>query len=155
MLAGALAVLTLIAAVVLAVRAGGQSSAGAGSAGETTTPSAPATIELVAADLVGRPVQEVQAELVARGLQVSVVPVETGEVPAGQVLSVEPVAGLAPDAVVTLTYAVPPVPVPVVPEAPPAPEVSDQGDNRGNGNGDDGNDKGKDKGKDKEDKDDD
>ena len=37
------------------------------------------TVELAADDFVGRPVREVQAELVARGLQVSVVPVETAD----------------------------------------------------------------------------
>src|SRR5688500_1392174 len=70
MLVGAVAVLALLAVVVLVVRASGQSSAGEGNPGETTSPSAPATVELVAADLVGRPVQDVQAVLVARGLQV-------------------------------------------------------------------------------------
>jgi serine/threonine-protein kinase len=138
-LVGALAVLAVLAVVVLVVRASGQSSAGEGSSGETTTPTTPATVDLVAADLVGRPVRDVQAELVARGLQVSVVPVETGEVPAGGVLSVDPVGSLAPATVVTVNYAVPPVVVP----------APDQGENRGNGGGDD-----KGKGKDKEEKDD-
>jgi hypothetical protein len=79
----------------------------------------------------------VQAELVADGLQVSVVPVETGEASAGQVLSVEPVGNLAPATVVTVGYAVPPVAVPV-------PEVDEDRGNDGNGNGN-GNGKGKDK----------
>jgi eukaryotic-like serine/threonine-protein kinase len=136
-LAGALAVLALLAVVVLVVRAGGQSSAVTGSTEESTAPATPATIEVVAEDLVGRPVQEVQAELVADGLQVSVVPVETGEASAGQVLSVEPVGNLAPATVVTVGYAVPPVAVPV-------PEVDEDRGNDGNGNGN-GNGKGKDK----------
>ena len=146
MLIGALAVLAVLAVVVLVVRGSGQTPADAGGTEETTTPS---TVDLVAEDLVGRPVREVQAELVARGLQVSVVPVEMAEVPAGQVLSVDPVGSLSPDTVVTVNYAVPPVVVP----APPAQEGGGNG-NEGGGNGREDEDK-KDEDKKDEDKKDD
>ena len=98
----------------------------------TTAPSTPAGIEVVAADLVGRPVREVQAELVGRGLAVELLPTETGEVPAGRVTAVDPAGLLPPDAVVRLTYAVPPVPAPAPPPAP----VDERG--TGNGTGDEG-----------------
>jgi serine/threonine-protein kinase len=75
---------------------------------------------------MGRPVAEVQAELVGRGLQVQLTPVETGDVAAGQVTAVGPEGALAPGTVVTVSYAVPPVVVPA-----PA--------NNGNGNGNNGN----------------
>jgi serine/threonine-protein kinase len=147
MLVGALAVLVVLAVVVLVVRANGESSAGAGDPAETTAPATAATVDLVAADLVGRPVRDVQAELVARGLQVSIVPVETGEVPAGLVTSVDPVGGLAVEAVVTVTYAVPPVVVPAPDQSDDQGNSGNTGNGNGNGNGG-GNDKGK---KDKDD----
>ena len=152
MLVGALAVLALLAVAVLVVRASTQGPADAGTT-EETTPATVAMVEVAAAEFVGRPVRDVQAELLARGLQVSVVPVETGSAP-GEVLSVEPVGSLAPDTVITVSYAVPPVVVP----APP--QQSDNGDgdgdggdtanNDGNGN-DNGNGQGKKKDKDKDD----
>jgi serine/threonine-protein kinase len=126
MLSGALAVLALVAVAVLLVRSGGETPAGAGTTEQTT---APAAVELVAADFVGRSVQEVQADLVARGLQPSLVPVETADVPAGQVLSVDPVGSLAPGSSVTVEYGVPPV---VVPD-----EGAGSG-NEGGGNGTEG-----------------
>ncbi len=149
MLVGALAVLTLLAVAVLIVRASGQSSAGAGSTPETT---APATVELTAAEFVGRPVRDVQAELVARGLQATLVPVETAEASPGQVLSVEPVGAVAPGTVVTVAYAVPPVVVPAAPEPEPEPEPAPAqgGGDEDDGDEDDGDeddDKGKGKGK--------
>jgi serine/threonine-protein kinase len=164
-LVGALVALALLAVVVLAVRASGESPADAGTDSGTTgepTPATVAMVELAAAEFVGRPVRDVQAELVARGLQVSVAPVETAAAPAGQVLSVEPVGSVAPDTVVTVSYAVPPVVVPAPPEQPEsggdnagdAGNGSDSGagsDNRdGNGNGN-GNGRGNDKNKDEDD----
>ncbi|SDE21642.1 serine/threonine protein kinase [Blastococcus fimeti] len=108
---------------------------------ETTAavPSAPAGVDVVAADLLGRPVGEVQAELVARGLRVELRAVETGDVASGRVIAVAPAGTLPPDALVRLDHAVPPVPAP--PPAPdPAPvDEGDQGDGdegTGNGNGD-------------------
>ena len=112
---------------------------------ETTTP----LISLAATDHVGRPVADVQAELVAQGFPVTLSPVETAEVPAGQVTAVDPVGDLAPGTPITVTYAVPPAPV--VPTAPPPTEQVDEDEgadeeqDEGNGNGGKGNGKGKDK----------
>jgi serine/threonine-protein kinase len=85
----------------------------------------------------------VQAELIGEGLQVTVVPIETADVPAGQVTAVDPVGDLAPGQTVTVSYAVPPV---AVPTPVPAPPVEDAG----NGGSDNGDEKGK-KGKGKKD----
>jgi serine/threonine-protein kinase len=97
---------------------------------EPTTEPAPETIDLVAADYVGRPVAEVQAELAGLGLVVQLAPVQTADVPDGSVTAVDPSAGLADGAVVTVAHAVAPPPAPV----PAAPEPS-ANDGRGNGNG--------------------
>jgi serine/threonine-protein kinase len=96
----------------------------------TTAPATPSTVALAAAGLMGRPVAEVQAELVGRGLQVQLAPVETGDVAAGQVTAVGPEGALAPGTVVTVSYAVPPVVI-------PAP--ADNGNGNGKGNGNNGN----------------
>ncbi|RBY96578.1 serine/threonine protein kinase [Blastococcus sp. TF02-8] len=106
--------LVLAVAVLAATLPDGSSSP---TSRTTSTPTTPAGIDVVAADLVGRQVREVQAELVAQGLRVEVVAAETGDVPAGQVTAVDPAGTLAHDSLVRLTYAVPPVVVP----APPAP----------------------------------
>ena len=134
-LAGALAVLAVLAAVALLVRAGADTPAGAGGPEETTAPPSVTAVELVAADFVGRPVRDVQAELVAHGLQPAVVPVETADVPAGQVLSVDPIGSVAPGSAVTVNYAVPPV---VIPEPQQDEGRGDEGNGKnGNGRGND------------------
>ena len=138
-LAGALVALALLAVAVVALQSGGEGAADDGTTAEETTPPA---VPVAAEDHVGKPVAEVQAALIARGLQVSVVPVETADVAAGQVLAVNPVGDLAPGQTVTVDYAVPPVVVPA-PEQP-----------RGDGNGDGGNGN-EGRGNDKKDKDDD
>ncbi len=143
MLVGALAVLALVAVAFLLVRPSGDTPADAGGTEETTAPTTVAAVELAATDFVGRPVQDVQAELVARGLQASLVPAETADVPAGEVLSVDPVGSLTPGAAVTVAYAVPPVAVP-----------EQGGGNEGGGNGNDGNNRnGNGRGNDKDDDD--
>ncbi|NEK85201.1 serine/threonine protein kinase [Blastococcus saxobsidens] len=111
----ALAVAVAVLATVLPDRPGTPAT------GEDTAPSAPAGIEVLAEDLVGRPVQDVQAELIGRGLLVELVPVEVAGVPAGQVTAVDPAGTLAPGDLVRLSYAVPPVPA-------PAPAPADPGD---------------------------
>jgi serine/threonine-protein kinase len=70
----------------------------------------------------------VQAELVAHGLQVQLVPAETKDVASGLVTAVAPEGGLAPGTVVTVTYAVAPV-------AAPAPAPANTGNGKGHGNG--------------------
>ncbi len=112
------------------------SEAGAGAVAAASTP---AGVDVVAENLLGRPVRDVQAELIGRGLRVGLVPIDTVEVPAGQVAAVDPTGTLPPDALVTLTYAVPPVPEPApVPVPMPAPVV-EGGGNQGSGNQGNGN----------------
>jgi hypothetical protein len=98
-------------------------------------PVEPVTVLLVtAADHVGRPVEEVEAELAALGLRVQRETAERSDVPPGQVVDVGPVGALAPGDLVTLTVAVAPpapapvpvrasAPVPVTPRPAPAPVV--------------------------------
>jgi hypothetical protein len=134
LLLGALAAAVVIAVVVALSQGGSGTSSGDPSATETSTsapaaPTTPATVALVAADLLGRPVEEVQAELVARGLQVQLAPVETADVTVGQVTAVTPDGELSPGTVVTVSHAVAPPPA-------PAEEAGDDGDgNKGNGRG--------------------
>ena len=122
---GALAVV-LVLAVVLGLVQGGPvtpsdaaPSTGETTAQTTTAPATPSTVGLVAAGLLGRPVAEVQAELVGRGFQVQLAPVENADVVAGQVTAVGPEGELAPGSAVTVTYAVPPVVLPAPAPAPP------------------------------------
>ncbi|MDP9430264.1 MAG: serine/threonine protein kinase, partial [Actinomycetota bacterium] len=97
----------------------------------TTPPVEPvAALVVTAADHVGRPVEEVEAELAALGLWVQRETAERSDVPLGQVVEIGPVGALAPGDLVTLTVAVAPpapapapVPAPVVPEPAPAPVV--------------------------------
>ena len=137
MLLGALAVVVALAVAVTLLSTGsGTPSGAAPTSGETsaatTTPSAPPTVDVAAAGLVGRPVAEVQADLIGRGLQVQLAAVETADVVAGQVTAVSPEGALAPGTVVTVSYAVPPVVV-------PAPVGNSGGNgNNGNGNGNNG-----------------
>jgi serine/threonine-protein kinase len=102
----------------------------------TTAPTTPPPVSLAAAGLVGRPVAEVQAELVGRGLQVQLAPIETADVIAGQVTAVGPEGQLAPGTVVTVSYAVPPV---VVPAPVDNSNSNSEGNGNGNGNGNNGN----------------
>jgi serine/threonine-protein kinase len=85
-------------------------------------------VTVAAAGLVGRPVAEVQAELVAQGLSVALTAVETADVAAGTVTAVGPEGELPPGTTVTVSYAVPPVVV-------PAPSNTGNGNGNGNGNG--------------------
>ena len=82
-----------------------------------------AALVVTAADHLGRPADEVEAELAALGLRVQRETVDRSDVPAGQVVELGPVGALIRGDLVTLTVAVAP-PAPVVP-APvvPAPVV--------------------------------
>ena len=134
MLGGLVAAVVVVAVIVgaLAGPGGVNPASGAGGSTSRSSPSATvtsrATVDVVAADLVGRPVAEVQAELVARGLQVQLVPAETKDVASGLVTAVAPEGALAPGAAVTVTYAVAPV-------AAPAPAPANTGNGKGHGNG--------------------
>jgi eukaryotic-like serine/threonine-protein kinase len=144
MLLGALAAVVVLAVVVGLLRAdtgtpsGAASTSGRTSEATTSAPSPPPTVAVAAAGLTSRPVAEVQAELLGRGLQVQLAAVETADVGAGQVTAVSPEGELAPGTVVTLSYAVPPVAVPA-PAPAPAPAGNSGPGNNGNGNGNNGN----------------
>ena len=92
---------------------------------------------VAAADHLGRPADQVEAELAALGLRVQRVAVERSDVPAGQVVELGPVGALTRGDLVTLTVAVAPTPAPVVPAVPvPAPApvaVGDAWDGAGGG----------------------
>ena len=90
----------------------------------TPTPTAPVVqlVSLSTADYLGRPVAEVEADLMARGLTVTLQPIQTGDVPDGSVIALTPVGQVMPGTAVTVTHAVAPPPVPTPePEPEPAP----------------------------------
>jgi hypothetical protein len=78
-----------------------------------------------AGELVGHPLVEVQTRLAERGLRVQPRTIAIGQVPAGQVIAVDPVGPVAPGGSVTVTYAV----------APAVQADEEDGDAKGNGNG--------------------
>ena len=143
-LVGALALLAVLALAFVVLRGDFAQTDQQPTTGETTAQ----PVSLVAAAYVGRPVSDVQAELAAKGLEVTVSPSETAEFPAGQVTAIDPVGDLAEGAAVTVTYAVPPVAVPTTP--PPAPVTATQDAGNGDSGNEDG-DKKDDKGHDKKD----
>ncbi|MET0764681.1 MAG: protein kinase [Blastococcus sp.] len=143
-LLGAVAVLVALTVAVVVL----QGNSGIPAQGTTTTqePAAettPPTVAVVAEDYLGRPVGEVQAALIGKDLTVTVVPVETADVPAGQVTALDPVGELAPGSTVAVSYAVPPVVVPTPAPAPPAVDAGSGGSAGGDGNGKKGKGKGK------------
>jgi serine/threonine protein kinase len=73
----------------------------------TTTPP---SVQLAAADYVGRPVAAVQAQLTALGLTVRLTPVRAEHTPAGQVVGIDPSGAVAPGSTVTVSYAAAPTP---------------------------------------------
>jgi hypothetical protein len=113
----ALLALALVAVAVLVSIDGSPQPAD----GDTTAPSTAPVIEVTASDYVGRPVAEVEAELTELGLQVQLRPLQTADVPAGQVIALDPVGELAPEQPVTVTHA-------VAPPAPPPAEDHDEDD---------------------------
>jgi serine/threonine-protein kinase len=117
----------------------GQSTGQTAEPATQTTAETPPTIDLVAADFVGRPVADVQAELTALGLVPQLQPVQTADVPEGQVTAVDPLTGLLAGSPVTVSHA-------VAPPAPPQRSSVDEGSSNDNGNGNKG-DKGNGKGK--------
>jgi len=82
-------------------------SAGGGAAAGTS-----ATVRVLAADYVGRPFREVEADLVGLGLRVKLAPTETADASPGLVTAVDPVGTLHLGDSVTVTYAVAPAPSP-------------------------------------------
>ena len=87
-----------------------------------TTPRAPATfVRVDPADHVRQPVAEVQAWLTGLDLPVVLRAVQTAEVPAGQVIGLQPTGEVPVGTPVTVTHAVAPPPPPPPPMAAPAP----------------------------------
>ncbi|TKJ29274.1 Stk1 family PASTA domain-containing Ser/Thr kinase [Blastococcus sp. CCUG 61487] len=142
--AALLAVLLVVGAVGLVAALRDEEAAPV--AAEPADISEPAGIEVLAEAFLGRQVSEVQAELLARGLQVELLTVETGEVPGGVVTGVDPAGVLAPGDVVRVSYAVPPIPIPAPASTPPPAPVDEGGqedddedrDERGRGDADRG-----------------
>jgi hypothetical protein len=132
MFVGALAVLAVLGLAVALLQGDPQRAAD----DPATTPTTAPAVSVVAADYLGKSIADVQAALVAKGLKVTVTPVPSSDVPAGQVTAVTPVGDLTRGASVEVAYAVPPVVVPTTPPpadtgaVPPAP-----GNGKGNGNG--------------------
>ncbi|WP_261327477.1 protein kinase domain-containing protein [Modestobacter marinus] len=104
-----------------------------------TTTAAPTVqlVSLTAADFVGRPLADVQAGLTALGFAVTPKPLQTSDVPDGEVIAVDPTGPLPRGTAVTVTYAVTPPPPPT---PTPAPETTDENSDDGgdDGNGDEG-----------------
>jgi hypothetical protein len=94
---------------------------------QTTAQQTPAAVQFDPAAYLGRPVNEVQAELSGLGLVVVLQPVQTADVAEGLVTALGPTDGLVAGSTVTVTHAVPP------PEVSDEDEGDDSGD-RGNGN---------------------
>jgi eukaryotic-like serine/threonine-protein kinase len=128
---GMLIALVGVGVVLGLLRNGSATPTGESPGPSTTTTATPSTVDVVAADLLGRPVEQVQAELVARGLQVTLSPVTTADVEPGQVVGVAPEGALVPNTVVTVSYAVPPV--------ENGNGNGNRNGNEGGGNGNDGN----------------
>ncbi|MGY1592311.1 serine/threonine protein kinase [Geodermatophilus sp. SYSU D00708] len=148
----------LVALITLAVVAGavvlGTRGSSAPAAQPTPSPSTPAGVEVVSGDYVGRPASDVEAELSGLGLTVRPRPLQTADVPDGQVIALDPLGRLQPGDTVTVTHAVaPPAPSAAPIEEPDEDEPDEDEGGNGNGNGADKpkKDKGKDKGKGKED----
>jgi eukaryotic-like serine/threonine-protein kinase len=102
-----------------------------------TPPPAPRVVQvrLTAEEYVGRPVPQVQAELAGLDLLVELRPVQTADVPAGQVMALDPVGEVPVGTTIAVTHAVAPPP-------PPPPPTTDalqptDADEGGNGDGDD------------------
>ena len=94
---------------------GGGTPPAAGSTATTpatssSAPAEPTTVTVSAADLVGRPLAEVQSVLTGLGLTVEVADVATADVAPGLVTAVGPEGELAPGATVTVTVATAPPP---------------------------------------------
>jgi serine/threonine-protein kinase len=100
-----------------------------------TTPRATGTfVRVDPADHVGQPVAEVQAWLTGLDLPVVLRTEQTTEVPAGQVIRLEPTGELPVGTTVTVTHAVappPPPPAPTTAAPSPAPVAATQDEDQG------------------------
>ncbi|MGY1823309.1 protein kinase domain-containing protein [Geodermatophilus sp. SYSU D00079] len=147
-----LVALVVVAAVAGAVFLGTRGGDPAPTGATTPPPPAPTTsatpapppaprvvqVRLTAEEYVGRPVAQVQAELSGLDLVVELRPVQTADVPAGQVMALAPVGEVPVGTTIAVTHAVAPPPPPPPPTEAPQPTDADQGgegDGDGNGNG--------------------
>lgn len=148
---------------VLQLAGNGTDTTQAAGSAPTSAPAPPAPavalVSLSTTDYAGRPIGEVQADLVERGLLVAVQPLQTSDVPDGQVIALAPTGQVLPGAVVTVTHAVTPPPPPA-PAPPPEPEPApapappdDEDDEDKRDDKDDEDDDDKDKEDDRDDKD--
>jgi len=103
----ALALAGLALLLLLVAQACGGDPEGRGVAEESPAATAPTTVEVVAADFVGRPVAEAREELEGLGLRVKVVH-EAGGGTVGTVKAVAPEGTLAAGDLVTITGVAPP-----------------------------------------------
>ena len=114
----------------------------------SAAPTARTTVSLTADGIVGRPVDEVRADLVAAGLTVQLRPTTAAGVPAGQVVAIDPVGEVAVGQLITLTFATASpapapatgsaatvAPVPSTSSVPAGATASDAGPRRGHGRG--------------------
>jgi serine/threonine-protein kinase len=118
-----LVVLAVVAAVTGAA-GGGVSSQRQPVGGPPAGAASHAPVQVRASDLVGRPLAAVQAQLTALGLEVQPRPVATGDVPAGQVIAVDPAGRVLPGQTLVVTYAAAP------------PDAAGKSDEHGHGHGD-------------------
>jgi serine/threonine-protein kinase len=88
------------------------------SVGDGAVAQGTASIRLVAADYVGRPFRDVEADLVGLGLQVVLTTTQISGTQPGLVAAVDPVGTLHPGDSVTVTYAVAPAAAPTTAEPP-------------------------------------
>lgn len=138
----ALALAGIAVLLLLVARACGSEPEERGVAdGESPAATAPTTVEVVAADFIGRPVAEAREELKGLGLRVEVVH-EAGGGTVGTVKAVAPEGTLAAGDLVTLTAVAAP---PEVQEEPGGGKGSDGGPGKGKGS-DNGKGKGKGRG---------
>ncbi|SET28568.1 serine/threonine-protein kinase [Geodermatophilus poikilotrophus] len=111
LLLAVLALLAVAAVIGVALSSGGDPTpATEQTPGPVTAPITDPRVEVVAEDLVGRPVAVVQGELAGQGFAVALVPVERSDVPDGQVTAVAPSGPVAPGSTLTVTHAVAPPP---------------------------------------------
>lgn len=79
------------------------------------------TVNVIPAAYLGKDYRQVQAELAALGLQVTVIPQETSAAAPGEVLELNPTGELPKGTPITIIYAVAPKPAPTTPAPAPAP----------------------------------
>ncbi len=103
---------TLAAGAVLGVGALQLAGTGSGAPPAAVADGAATVVELRRDEVLGRPADQVEDELVGAGLRVTRLAQETAAAPAGTVVAVTPVGPLAPGDEVTLTVAVAPPPAP-------------------------------------------